>query len=354
MKTINSTATAKKIAADHGLILAYVRGYKMSGNAGGAWMLVSKHGGAARKWYATAALADMSVDQFYIDCEYVACNSMTVEQMSKVVDRAKFNAAQKAIDMNPAAIIPDFAQLGIYAVSSDKQVHAMEDAIYCMREELEALHGSYAEHKAAHAVTVTPDALVEIVSAAGATSADKAVSPAYIISRVLDQFGFASFDEVCEKLDCLTYGMARLGQTQDGNYWELQLTGTPGFPQSSPKALHSILKKRIAATVKPAPLNEIDRAAIEALPVKPTTGEAEEVEPALPEADDWALYQTMVAVHLGDYDVRNVNAVMAEYPRTVAYQYALDVTPEQCAGLLWDKLTNDEPDARPLPQGSVQ
>lgn len=146
-RTLNNTATAKHIAADHGLAFTYVRGSR-------SWMLSNKAHAKHAKLYKAADVADIDTDSFYNDCMEVAARTISAAQMDIVVTRARFADMQDRLSRgetfapNSRDAI-EFARLSCAAECHDKQVHAMEHAIYIMRTEAEEKHGTYAEHRAA-------------------------------------------------------------------------------------------------------------------------------------------------------------------------------------------------------------
>jgi hypothetical protein len=144
--TLNNTATAKKIAADHGLAFSYVRGSR-------SWMLSNKAHAKHSKLYKAADVADFDTDCFYADCMEVAARTISPAQMEKVVIRARFSHMQDRLS-NGETFAPnsadalEFVQLSIDAHCTDKQVHAFEHTIYILCTEAEEESGTYAEHRA--------------------------------------------------------------------------------------------------------------------------------------------------------------------------------------------------------------
>lgn len=148
-KTLNNTATAKKIAADHGLTFAYVR------NGGGYWKLYSlKSAYAGRRVYDSKDVPNIDVESFYWDCDAVALESVTVEQMAKVVVRAKYREMQERLNRGEeftpeahAQFMDELVAVSTEAECTDKQVHSVENWLHRTMEEMEKQHGTYFEYK---------------------------------------------------------------------------------------------------------------------------------------------------------------------------------------------------------------
>jgi hypothetical protein len=144
-RTLNSTATAKKIAADHGLTFTYNRSARV-------WILAARHhvAGMTDSRYTPTEIAGFDVDTFYWHCLEVAALTITPAQMAKVVERAQHAEMLDMIDREGRDFTKaEFsAWIALDPVSHDKQVHAMEDAVYNMRQDAEAISGDYFDHKA--------------------------------------------------------------------------------------------------------------------------------------------------------------------------------------------------------------
>jgi hypothetical protein len=144
-RTLNNTDTAKKIAADHGLTFTYNRSRRV-------WILAARHhvAGMFDSVYTPSEVADIEADAFYWHCTEVAAMTITPDQMHKVFQRAKHAEMLDMIGREGR----DFTKAEFYEwvaldpTSYDKQVHAMEDAIYQMRMDAEEVSGTYADHKA--------------------------------------------------------------------------------------------------------------------------------------------------------------------------------------------------------------
>jgi hypothetical protein len=145
-RTLNTTDTAKKIAADHGLTFTYNRSRRV-------WILAARHhvAGMFDSVYTPSEVADIETDAFYWHCTEVATMTATPDQMHKVFQRAKH---AEMLDMLQREGREKFTQAEFYEwialdpVSHDKQVHAIEDALYQMRLDAEEVSGTYADHKA--------------------------------------------------------------------------------------------------------------------------------------------------------------------------------------------------------------
>lgn len=151
-RTLNNTATAKKIAADCGLVFSYVRGARI-------WRLTSKDFAAVRRVYDAKEVPNVEVDAFYLDCQYVASQTVTPEQMNTVVERARYSAMQERLNCGEefapgSADALEFMRLFNAAYTHDRHVWEVENAIHRLLEELEEQHGTYSDHKAAHAAQV--------------------------------------------------------------------------------------------------------------------------------------------------------------------------------------------------------
>jgi predicted RNA-binding Zn-ribbon protein involved in translation (DUF1610 family) len=145
-RTINSTDTAKKIAADHGLTFTYSRSRRV-------WILAARHhvAGMMNSEYTPGEIAGFDTDTFYQHCTEVATHTATPDQMHKVFQRAKHAELFDMLEREGREKFTDDERaqwLELDPTSHDKQVHAIEDAIYQMRLDAEEIGGTYAEHKA--------------------------------------------------------------------------------------------------------------------------------------------------------------------------------------------------------------
>jgi hypothetical protein len=145
-RTLNSTDTAKKIAADHGLTFTYNRSARV-------WILAARHhvAGMMDSRYTPGEIAGFDTDTFYWHCTEVATHTATPEQMHKVFQRAKHAELFDMLAREGREKFTDDERaqwLELNPTSHDKQVHAIEDAIYQMRLDAEEVGGSYADHKA--------------------------------------------------------------------------------------------------------------------------------------------------------------------------------------------------------------
>lgn len=142
-KTLRNTDNAKHIAAQAGLTFTYNRSRRV-------WILAARHhvAGMVDSVYTPSEVADIETDTFYLHCMEVAALTITPAQMAKVVERIRHAELLDACDGRDMTKEERALYLSLDPVSHDKQVHEMENAIYQMRMDAEAVHGDYWDHKA--------------------------------------------------------------------------------------------------------------------------------------------------------------------------------------------------------------
>jgi hypothetical protein len=142
-KTLNNTATAKHIAAQHGLTFTYNRSRRV-------WILAARHhvAGMVDSVYTPSEVADVETDTFYMHCMEVAAHTVTPDQMKKVVERIRHVELLDACDGRDMTKEERAEYFTLDPVSHDKQVHSVENSIYQMRMDAEEVHGDYYDHKA--------------------------------------------------------------------------------------------------------------------------------------------------------------------------------------------------------------